>query len=62
MNYNELVKILKQNGFFLIRTGKSSSRLYSNGDRCVNVHYHSSKEISTKMANAYLKMAGIKRK
>jgi len=60
MRFNELVKLLEKAGFRLISTGKSSSRIYSNGNVKVNIHYHGSKEIKTGTVNKILKDAGIK--
>jgi len=60
MRFNELVKLLENAGFQLVRTAKSSGRFYSNGQRIVNVHYHGNKEVKTGTANKILKDAGLK--
>lgn len=61
MRFNELVKILEKHGFKLVSTGKSSKRIYSNGKRMVNIHYHGNQEVKSGMANRILKDAGIKK-
>ena len=60
MSGNELVEILTKAGFKLIRTGKSSLRVYSNGKVEVNVHYHGQQELGKGIANKYLRQAGLK--
>ena len=59
MRFNELVQKLEKAGFRLIRTGKSSARIYSNGKVTVNVHYHAGKEVAAGTARKILKQAGI---
>ncbi|PIW33840.1 MAG: hypothetical protein COW28_02445 [bacterium (Candidatus Ratteibacteria) CG15_BIG_FIL_POST_REV_8_21_14_020_41_12] len=61
MKFSELVRILKQNGFELIKE-KGSIRYYgkSGWDRLIRVDYHSSKEVPTGTCYAILKAAGLK--
>ena len=63
MTFNELVSLLEQNGFKIIRE-KGSIRYYAKAglDKLVRVDYHSSREVPTGTCNAILKAAGIKRK
>jgi predicted RNA binding protein YcfA (HicA-like mRNA interferase family) len=62
LRFNELVRLLEQNGFRLIRE-KSSVRYYAKAgvDRLIRVDYHGTKEIPTGTCNAILKAAGLKR-
>jgi predicted RNA binding protein YcfA (HicA-like mRNA interferase family) len=61
VRFNELVRLLEQNGFRLIRE-KGSIRYYSKPgvDRLIRVDYHGAKEIPTGTCNAILKAAGLK--
>jgi len=61
LRFNELVRLLEQNGFRLIRE-KGSIRYYSKPgvDRLIRVDYHGAKEIPTGTCNAILKAAGLK--
>ncbi|MBO4304129.1 MAG: type II toxin-antitoxin system HicA family toxin [Lentisphaeria bacterium] len=59
MRFNELVQKLEKHGFRLIRTAKSSARLYSNGRVTIVVHYHAGKEVAEGTARKILKQAGI---
>lgn len=59
MRFNELVKLLEKAGFRLVSTGKSSKRIYSDGEKTVMVHYHAHQEVKTGTANRILKDAGI---
>ena len=63
MRFAELVRLLEQNGFFLLKE-KGSIRYYSKPghDRLVRVDYHGSKEVPTGTCHAILKAAGIKEK
>jgi len=63
MTFNELVRLLEQNGFELIKE-KGSIRYYAKAglDKLVRIDYHSSREVPTGTCNAILKAAGIKRK
>jgi len=62
LRFNELVRLLEQNGFRLIRE-KGSVRYYAKAgvDRLIRVDYHGAKEIPTGTCNAILKAAGLKR-
>jgi len=61
MKFSELVRLLEQNGFRLIKE-KGSIRYYGKPgvDRLVRVDYHGSKEVPTGTCNAILKAAGLK--
>jgi predicted RNA binding protein YcfA (HicA-like mRNA interferase family) len=63
MTFNELVRLLEQNGFELIKE-KGSIRYYAKAglDKLIRIDYHSSREVPTGTCNAILKAAGIKRK
>lgn len=60
MTFNELVRLLEQNGFRLVRE-KGSIRYYGkpDWDRLVRVDYHGSKQVPTGTCHAILKAAGI---
>ncbi len=45
MRFNELVQLLEKNGFVWINSGKSSKRIYSNGERRVIIHYHAAQDV-----------------
>ena len=63
MKFSEVVRLLEQNGFRLIRE-KGSIRYYAKSgvDRLIRVEYHGTKEIPTGTCNAILKAAGLKGK
>lgn len=63
MKFSELVRLLEQNGFKLIKE-KGSIRYYGKPtlDRLVRIDYHGSKEIPTGTCLAILKAAGLKGK
>ena len=61
MKFSELVKVLEQNGFKLVKeTG--AIRYYSKPgwDKLIRVDYHGSKEVPTGTCHAILKAAGLK--
>lgn len=62
MTFNEVVRLLEENGFALIRE-KGSVRYYAKEgwDRLVRVDYHGPKEVPTGTCHAILKAAGIRR-
>lgn len=62
MTFSELVRLLAQNGFKLVKE-KGSIRYYRKDglDRLVRIDYHGSKEIPTGTCNAILKAAGLKK-
>jgi predicted RNA binding protein YcfA (HicA-like mRNA interferase family) len=62
MTFNELVRLLEQNGFVLIRE-KGSVRYYSKEGwvRLIRVDYHGAKEVPIGTCQAILKAAGIRR-
>jgi predicted RNA binding protein YcfA (HicA-like mRNA interferase family) len=59
MRFNELVQLLEKNGFVWINSGKSSKRIYSNGERRVIIHYHAAQDVKKGMLRRILKDAGI---
>jgi len=62
MKFSELVRLLEQNGFKIIKE-KGSIRYYGkqDWDRLVRIDYHGSKEVPTGTSQAILKAAGIKK-
>ena len=62
VKFSELVQLLEENGFRLLKQ-KGSVRYYGKAgwDRLVRVDYHGSKEVPTGTCHAILKAAGIKR-
>ncbi|HEB02813.1 MAG TPA: type II toxin-antitoxin system HicA family toxin [Nitrospirae bacterium] len=62
MKFSELVRLLEDNGFKVIKE-KSSIRYYgkSGWNRLVRVDFHGSKEVPTGTCHAILKAAGIMR-
>jgi predicted RNA binding protein YcfA (HicA-like mRNA interferase family) len=61
MKFNELVRLLEENGFHLLRE-KGSVRYYSKDGvpRLIRIDYHGAKEIPAGTCHAILKAAGIK--
>ena len=61
MKFSELVRILEQNGFELIK-GKGSIRYYgkSGWARLIRVDFHGSREVPAGPCHAILKAAGLK--
>lgn len=61
MKFSELVRLLEQHGFALVRE-KGSIRYYNKPgiDRLIRVDYHGAKEVPTGTCNAILKAAGIR--
>ena len=62
MKFSELVKLLGENGFKIVKQ-KGSMRYYGKDgwDKLIRVDYHGSKEVPTGTGNAILKAAGIKK-
>jgi len=62
VKFSELVRLLEQNGFAVVKE-KGSVRYYGRPgwDKLVRVDYHGSREVPTGTCNAILKAAGIKR-
>jgi predicted RNA binding protein YcfA (HicA-like mRNA interferase family) len=60
MKFSELIRLLEQNGFTLLKE-KGSIRYYGKPghDRLVRVDYHGAKEVPTGTCHAVLKAAGI---
>ena len=63
MKFSELIRILEENGFKLIKE-KGSIRYYSKvgWDKLIRVDYHGSKEMPTGTCHAILKAAGLKKR
>jgi len=63
MKFSELVRLLEQNGFQLVRE-KGSIRYYAKPgvDRLIRIDYHGAKEVPTGTCQAILKAAGLKRR
>ena len=63
MKFSELVRLLEQNGFDVVRE-KGSIRYYGKEgiDRLIRVDYHGSKEVPAGTCEAILKASGLKRK
>jgi predicted RNA binding protein YcfA (HicA-like mRNA interferase family) len=61
LKFTELVRLLEQNGFKLIRD-KGSIRYYGKPgwDKLIRIDYHGSKEVPTGTCQHILKAAGIK--
>ncbi|MDP2167322.1 MAG: type II toxin-antitoxin system HicA family toxin [Thermodesulfovibrionales bacterium] len=62
MKFSELVRLLEENGFSIVKE-KGSIRYYGKAgwDRLIRVDYHGSKEVPTGTCHAILKSAGIKK-
>jgi predicted RNA binding protein YcfA (HicA-like mRNA interferase family) len=63
MKFSELVRLLEQGGFRLIKE-KGSIRYYAKAGhpRLIRVDFHGAKEVPTGTCHAILKAAGLKRK
>lgn len=63
MRFSELVRLLEENSFSLLKE-KGSVRYYGKQgwERLIRVDYHGSKEVPTGTCHAILKAAGIKKK
>ena len=63
MKFSELVRLLEQNGFELIKA-KGSVRYYGKEglNKLIRIDYHGSREIPTGTCGAILKAAGLKGK
>lgn len=62
MKFSELVRLLKRNGFRIVRQ-KGSIRYYGKAgwDKLIRVDYHGSKEVPSGTGHSILKAAGITR-
>jgi predicted RNA binding protein YcfA (HicA-like mRNA interferase family) len=63
LKFSALIRLLKNNGFVLVRE-KGSIRYYAKAgvDKLIRIDYHGSREIPTGTCDAILKAAGLKRK
>ena len=61
MKFSELVRLLEQNGFRLLKE-KGSIRYYrkAGAERLIRIDYHGSKEVASGTCATILKAAGIK--
>ena len=62
MKFNELVRLLEENGFEIVKQ-KGSIRYYrkTGWDKLIRVDYHGTKEVPKGTCHAILKAAGIKK-
>ncbi|MGD0310588.1 MAG: type II toxin-antitoxin system HicA family toxin [Acidobacteriota bacterium] len=62
MKFSELVRLLEENGFRIVKE-KGSIRYYSKAgwERLIRVDYHGSKEVPSGTCHAILKAAGFTR-
>jgi len=62
VKFNELVRLLEDSGFRIVKE-KGSIRYYGKDgyDKLIRVDYHGSKEVPTGTCHAILKAAGIKK-
>ena len=62
MRFNELVRLLEESGFSLVRE-KGSVRHYGKAGwkRLIRLDYHGSREVPTGTCHAILKSAGIRK-
>ena len=62
MKFSELITLLEENGFSLVRQ-KGSIRYYAKGgvEKLIRVDYHGAKEVPTGTCHAILKAAGLKK-
>lgn len=62
MKFSELVRLLEDSGFKILKQ-KGSIRYYrkTGWDKLIRVDYHGSKEVPTGTCHAILKAAGIKK-
>jgi len=62
MKFGELVRLLEENGFRIIKEKGSIRYCGKPGwDKLIRVDYHGSKEVPTGTCHAILKAAGIKK-
>ena len=62
MKFSELVRLLEENGFKIVKE-KGSLRYYGKvgWDRLVRIDYHGAKEVPSGTCHSILKAAGIKK-
>ena len=62
MKFSELVRLLEENGFKIVKE-KGSIRYYGKAgwDKLIRVDYHGSKEVPTGTCYAIMKAAGMKK-
>jgi predicted RNA binding protein YcfA (HicA-like mRNA interferase family) len=61
VRFNELIRLLEENGFRVVKQ-KGSIRYYGKAgwEKLIRVDYHGTKEVPTGTCHAILKAAGIK--
>jgi predicted RNA binding protein YcfA (HicA-like mRNA interferase family) len=62
LKFSELVNLLRENGFMIIKQ-KGSIRYYGKSglDKMIRIDYHGSKEVPSGTCHTILKAAGIKK-
>lgn len=60
MKYSQLQRILEQNGWYIIRTGKHHIYVHPTKPGRIPVGYHGSQEVAKGTQAGILKKAGIK--
>ena len=62
MTAKQLVKMMEDKGWYFIREGKGSHRIYGhkNKDYHISVPFHGSEDIAKGLLNKLLKQAGLK--
>ena len=61
MRFSELVRLLEQNGFRLLKEKGSIRYYYKTGhDKLIRIDFHGAKEVPKGTCHAILKAAGIK--
>jgi predicted RNA binding protein YcfA (HicA-like mRNA interferase family) len=62
LKFSELVKLLEQNGFKIVKE-KGSIRYYGKPgwDRLIRIDFHRTKEVPTGTCHSIIKAAGIKK-
>jgi predicted RNA binding protein YcfA (HicA-like mRNA interferase family) len=60
MKFSELIRLLEENGFRILKK-KGSIRYYSKPgwDKLIRIDFHGSQEVPTGICNAILKAAGL---
>jgi len=59
MKFSELVRLLEENGFKLVKEN-GSKRFYKKKNNAIQIDYHGSKEVPKGTCNSILKKAGLK--
>ena len=59
MKYSEFFKKIKEKGWWLLRQGKGSHEIWTNGKKEISIPNHGSKEIPTGTKKALEKQMGL---